>query len=46
MHYVYLLASQSHPEQRYIGFTSDLKQRLIDHNTGVLRTLQSLLHGR
>jgi len=34
MHYVYLLASESTPGQRYIGVTSDLKARLIDHNHG------------
>lgn len=34
MHYVYLLQSQSHPDQRYIGFTADLKQRLATHNAG------------
>lgn len=34
MHYVYLLQSQSHPDQRYIGLTSDLKVRLAKHNAG------------
>lgn len=34
MHYVYLLESVSAPGQRYIGVTSDLKQRLVDHNAG------------
>jgi putative endonuclease len=34
MFYVYILRSESHPLQRYIGFTSDLKQRLAEHNTG------------
>jgi predicted GIY-YIG superfamily endonuclease len=34
MHYVYLLQSQSHPEQSYIGLTSDLKARLAKHNEG------------
>ncbi len=34
MHYVYLLRSQSSPEQTYIGYTDDLKQRLQVHNTG------------
>ena len=32
MHYVYLLQSQSHPIERYIGQTSDLKARLARHN--------------
>ncbi|MBA2430548.1 MAG: GIY-YIG nuclease family protein [Chthoniobacterales bacterium] len=34
MHYVYLLRSESHPEQRYVGFTNDLKARLQQHNAG------------
>lgn len=34
MRYVYILRSTSHPGQRYVGITSDLKQRLVDHNNG------------
>ncbi len=34
MKYVYLIKSQSHPKQSYIGITSDLKKRLIVHNSG------------
>ena len=34
MFYTYILRSISHPEQRYIGSTSDLKSRLAKHNTG------------
>ena len=34
MHYVYLLQSQSHPDQSYVGLTSDLKVRLARHNAG------------
>ncbi|MDD4616510.1 MAG: GIY-YIG nuclease family protein [Alphaproteobacteria bacterium] len=34
MHYVYLIRSQSDPEQIYVGATFDLKQRLSDHNDG------------
>jgi putative endonuclease len=34
MKYVYLLQSLSHPEQRYIGLTHDLQQRLNTHNQG------------
>ena len=34
MHYVYLLRSQSHPNQRYTGLTADLKSRLQKHNEG------------
>jgi putative endonuclease len=31
MYYVYVLYSKSH-EKIYIGFTSDLEQRLLSHN--------------
>jgi putative endonuclease len=34
MHYVYLLQSEASPDQRYIGLTADLKERLKVHNTG------------
>ena len=32
--YVYLLKSKAVPDQQYIGLTSNLKQRLNDHNSG------------
>ncbi len=34
MHYVYLLRSINHPEQKYVGITQDLKKRHADHNSG------------
>lgn len=34
MFYVYYLKSQLHQDKTYIGFTSNLKQRLSDHNAG------------
>ena len=34
MKYVYLIESVSFPKQRYIGSTSDLKNRLEAHNEG------------
>ena len=34
MRYVYLLQSESVIGQRYVGVTSDLKQRFTDHNAG------------
>jgi putative endonuclease len=37
MYYVYLLRSDSHPDQRYVGFTPDLKSRLAEHNAGQAR---------
>jgi putative endonuclease len=32
--YVCLLRSLSHPDQRYVGLTADLKKRLAVHNAG------------
>ena len=34
MHYVYLLQSESSAGERYVGVTSDLRQRLAEHNAG------------
>ena len=34
MYYVYLLESLSEQNQRYVGVTADLKQRLHEHNSG------------
>lgn len=34
MWYTYILRSRAYPEEEYIGFTANLKQRLIDHNSG------------
>ncbi len=34
MKYVYLLRSLSHPEQKYVGLTSNLRNRLAAHNAG------------
>jgi len=34
MKYVYLLQSQTHPTQRYVGLTADLAKRLAAHNAG------------
>ena len=34
MRYVYLLQSEAEAGQRYVGVTSDLKQRLAAHNAG------------
>jgi len=34
MYYTYIIESRSQPAQRYIGHTSDLKQRLSEHNQG------------
>ena len=34
MYYVYYLKAQEHSDKTYIGFTRNLKQRLLEHNTG------------
>ena len=34
MHYVYLLESEAVAGERCVGATSDLKQRLAEHNAG------------
>ncbi len=34
MHYVYLIKSLKISDKTYIGYTTDLKQRLDKHNTG------------
>ncbi|MBA4208872.1 MAG: excinuclease ABC subunit C [Parvibaculum sp.] len=34
MFYVYLLRSTVFPDQRYIGFTKDLRKRVAVHNAG------------
>lgn len=34
MFYVYLIRSINNPDQTYVGYTTDLKQRLIVHNQG------------
>jgi putative endonuclease len=34
MWYVYILRSIPFPNQEYVGATSDLKRRVVDHNAG------------
>ena len=34
MYYVYLIRSINYPEQIYIGYTTDLRERLVTHNNG------------
>ena len=34
MHYVYILRSQAHPNETYVGSTGDLKKRFAEHNAG------------
>src|SRR6266540_4812336 len=34
MFYTNVIENLSHPDQRYVGHTADLRQRLADHNAG------------
>ena len=34
MYYVYLIKSQNFPETLYVGYTTNLEQRLETHNSG------------
>ena len=34
MYYVYLIQSETFPDQRYIGYTDNIEKRLKDHNNG------------
>jgi putative endonuclease len=34
MFYTYVIESLNRPDQRYIGSTADLRQRISDHNAG------------
>ena len=34
MFFVYILRSKAHPDETYIGSTSDLRKRLSEHNAG------------
>jgi len=40
MYYLYILKSKK-DEKLYIGSTSDLKRRLIEHNSGKVRSTKS-----
>ncbi len=35
MFYVYILRSLSFPDQKYVGFTTDLNKRIVWHNRGL-----------
>ncbi len=43
--YVYILQSRSHPDQRYVGLTSDLKSRLAKHDGGSVTHTSKFLLG-
>ena len=37
MYYTYIIESINNPEKRYIGHSSDLRQRIKDHNAGLCK---------
>ncbi len=43
MHYVYLIESVAEKDRRYVGYTDDLRQRMIDHNRD--RNASTAAHG-
>ena len=43
MFYVYCLQSIEHSEELYFGFTSDLKKRLLEHNSGLNKSTKRYL---
>ena len=45
LYYVYLIESSSVQAQRYVGMTTNLKQRLTEHNTGKSRHTSNSSHG-
>lgn len=34
MYYVYCIESEGDADRRYVGFSEDLRQRVLDHNRG------------
>ena len=38
MFYVYFLKSKEKPDQLYVGYSTDLKQRLKRHNAGLVQS--------
>ena len=34
MYYVYLIQSESDPSQRYVGYTTNVAERILKHNEG------------
>jgi putative endonuclease len=46
MYYTYILETKSKPIERYIGHTSNLKQRLLEHNSGKCPNTSKCLHWR
>ena len=46
MYYVYLIESLSTQGERYVGMTTDLKQRPSEHNQGKSSHTTKFSHGR
>jgi predicted GIY-YIG superfamily endonuclease len=41
MHFVYIIVSVSHPNRYYVGLTENVRQRLGQHNQGIVRSTAS-----
>ena len=41
MFYTYIIASERQTNRQYIGFTADLKSRIVDHNSGKNRSTRT-----
>jgi len=40
MYYVYILLSER-DQKRYIGFTQDLERRIVEHNSGLVKSTKN-----
>jgi len=38
MHFVYIIVSVPHPDRYYVGLTENVRQRLGNHNDGIVRS--------
>ena len=41
MHFVYIIVSVSYPDRYYVGLTENVRQRLGQHNQGIVRSTAS-----
>jgi len=41
MHFVYVIVSVSYPDRYYVGLTENVRQRLGQHNHGIVRSTAS-----
>ena len=46
MHFVYIIVSVSYPDRYYVGLTENVRQRLGQHNHGIVRSTASSIPWR